>query len=355
MLKMRCLQSAAHALNIVMLHVQEMMKAELWRFSRRQLSNVLKVSGDEQFIALIVMLKLMETHIINMGAVVDNVFGMLRAGAHGGSVPTDGGRGDGEKPGNGNEGEGKNCRNESLGQRVESLATTLAKAKEQARALNSQVKFEEGGGSGEGRVRVCVDELQACLNAAEAARVKLMHATTPCSKGAGVTERSENGCHGPEMHQKPFGRTFSARSINELVFSAKSGVLRHMNAEASPREAMPRNLPDLGLQIVAEGFDDFEGGGEEKGREHPARKTHEWGGTVKAAVENLARTSAEQQQKIDAQNGAILALVQAIQGAGDGGCLDERVVEMVSGLGRGGEKGGEEESATSNLVPLKDV
>ena len=39
---------------------QEMMKGELWRFSRRELNNVLSVSGDEQFRSIILMLKIME-------------------------------------------------------------------------------------------------------------------------------------------------------------------------------------------------------------------------------------------------------------------------------------------------------
>jgi hypothetical protein len=32
-----------------------MMKGELWRYSRRQLNNVLSISGDEQFRATILM------------------------------------------------------------------------------------------------------------------------------------------------------------------------------------------------------------------------------------------------------------------------------------------------------------
>ena len=40
---------------------QDMMNAELWRYSRRQLDNVLSVSGDEQFRSTILMLKIMET------------------------------------------------------------------------------------------------------------------------------------------------------------------------------------------------------------------------------------------------------------------------------------------------------
>ena len=40
-----------------------MMKGELWRYSRRQLANVIQVSGDEKFSSMIVMLKLMEMHM----------------------------------------------------------------------------------------------------------------------------------------------------------------------------------------------------------------------------------------------------------------------------------------------------
>ena len=40
---------------------QDMMKGELWRYSRRELANVLEVSGDEQFRSTILMLKLFET------------------------------------------------------------------------------------------------------------------------------------------------------------------------------------------------------------------------------------------------------------------------------------------------------
>ena len=39
---------------------QGMMRGELWRFSRRQLSNVLKLNNDDQFKSTILMLKLME-------------------------------------------------------------------------------------------------------------------------------------------------------------------------------------------------------------------------------------------------------------------------------------------------------
>jgi hypothetical protein len=42
----------------------EMMKGELWRFSRRGLSNVLKISGDEQFRSTVLMLKLFESEVI---------------------------------------------------------------------------------------------------------------------------------------------------------------------------------------------------------------------------------------------------------------------------------------------------
>jgi len=38
-----------------------MMKGELWRYSRRELANVLSVSGDEQFNSTILMLKIMES------------------------------------------------------------------------------------------------------------------------------------------------------------------------------------------------------------------------------------------------------------------------------------------------------
>ena len=40
---------------------QMMMKGELWRYSRRELANVLSVSGDEQFNSTILMLKIMES------------------------------------------------------------------------------------------------------------------------------------------------------------------------------------------------------------------------------------------------------------------------------------------------------
>ena len=40
---------------------QDMMKGELWRYSRRELANVLEVSGDEKFRSTILMLKLFET------------------------------------------------------------------------------------------------------------------------------------------------------------------------------------------------------------------------------------------------------------------------------------------------------
>ena len=56
-----------------MAQFRQMMKGELWRYSRRQLANVLSVSGDEQFISLIVMLKLMETHIINIVAKLEKI------------------------------------------------------------------------------------------------------------------------------------------------------------------------------------------------------------------------------------------------------------------------------------------
>ena len=40
---------------------QKMMKGELWRYSRRELANVLSVSGDEEFNSTILMLKIMES------------------------------------------------------------------------------------------------------------------------------------------------------------------------------------------------------------------------------------------------------------------------------------------------------
>jgi hypothetical protein len=48
-----------------------MMKGELWRFSRRQLANVISVSGDEKFTAMIVMLKFMETYMQSKFSSVD--------------------------------------------------------------------------------------------------------------------------------------------------------------------------------------------------------------------------------------------------------------------------------------------
>ena len=40
-----------------------MMKDELWRYSRRQLANVLSISGDEQFRSTLLMLKIMEMNL----------------------------------------------------------------------------------------------------------------------------------------------------------------------------------------------------------------------------------------------------------------------------------------------------
>jgi hypothetical protein len=40
---------------------QNMMRGELWRFSRRELNNVISVSGDEQSRSMLLMLKIMET------------------------------------------------------------------------------------------------------------------------------------------------------------------------------------------------------------------------------------------------------------------------------------------------------
>ena len=36
------------------------MKGELWRFSRREINNVLSVSGDENLRSVVLMLKIME-------------------------------------------------------------------------------------------------------------------------------------------------------------------------------------------------------------------------------------------------------------------------------------------------------
>ena len=47
------------------------MKGELWRFSRRQLANVISVSGDEKFTAMIVMLKFIETYMQSQFSSVD--------------------------------------------------------------------------------------------------------------------------------------------------------------------------------------------------------------------------------------------------------------------------------------------
>jgi hypothetical protein len=45
---------------------QTMMKGELWRYSRRELANVLSVSGDEQFNSTILMLKMMESEVLQL-------------------------------------------------------------------------------------------------------------------------------------------------------------------------------------------------------------------------------------------------------------------------------------------------
>jgi hypothetical protein len=67
-----------------------MMKAELWRFSRRQLANVISVSGDEKFTAMIVMLKFIETYMqskfSSMDEKIDHVLRILHGtdgGLHG--------------------------------------------------------------------------------------------------------------------------------------------------------------------------------------------------------------------------------------------------------------------------------
>ena len=41
-----------------------MMRGELWRYSRRELNNVLSVSGDEQFRSIILMLKVGPLHLV---------------------------------------------------------------------------------------------------------------------------------------------------------------------------------------------------------------------------------------------------------------------------------------------------
>jgi len=45
---------------------QTMMKKELWRYSRRELANVLSVKGDEQFNSTILMLKMMESEVLQL-------------------------------------------------------------------------------------------------------------------------------------------------------------------------------------------------------------------------------------------------------------------------------------------------
>ena len=45
---------------------QTMMKKELWRYSRRELANVQSVSGDEQFNSTILMLKMMESEVLQL-------------------------------------------------------------------------------------------------------------------------------------------------------------------------------------------------------------------------------------------------------------------------------------------------
>jgi len=57
---------------------QMMMKGELWRYSRRELANVLSVSGDEEFNSTILMLKIMESR---NDAALAEVLRLLRSNA----------------------------------------------------------------------------------------------------------------------------------------------------------------------------------------------------------------------------------------------------------------------------------
>jgi len=75
---------------------RDMMRAELWRYSRRQLANVLSVSGDEQFRSTILMLKILETSMHasfeGLAAARANLSGGEAQGAGGGDSGVAGAR-----------------------------------------------------------------------------------------------------------------------------------------------------------------------------------------------------------------------------------------------------------------------
>ena len=70
---------------------QNMMRGELWRFSRRELNNVISVSGDEQSRSMLLMLKIMESSTRSSFSEVIRLLTSIHAllGGTGGSKHTD--------------------------------------------------------------------------------------------------------------------------------------------------------------------------------------------------------------------------------------------------------------------------
>ena len=103
-----------------------MMKGELWRYSRRELDNVLSVSGDEQFNSTILMLKIMES---STRSTLSEVLRLLHSicnqqGPVGEAASGEGGEGGGGK-GAGGEGEIGAGEMHGLGEMLHKLSSSM--------------------------------------------------------------------------------------------------------------------------------------------------------------------------------------------------------------------------------------
>jgi voltage-gated sodium channel len=124
---------------------QKMMKGELWRYSRRELANVLSVSGDEQFNSTILMLKIMESSTDRALAEVLRLLRSISDPQHqaaGSASPGTGGDGQGKgwlKEGGGMEGLGEVLHKLSIN--VEQMSVIIDRQSSNMEQMSSEIDW----------------------------------------------------------------------------------------------------------------------------------------------------------------------------------------------------------------------
>ena len=214
---------------------QKMLKGELWRYSRRELANVLSVSGDEQFNSTILMLKIMES---STESALAQVLRLLRSDPQhqeaGSASPGAGsggqGKGGGRKEGGGMEGLGEVLH--KLSSNMEQMSAKIDRQSSNMEQMSSKI---------DRRLEVLEDQMTAIK------RLQATKASSPAPRAASPLPRKfeqEGGSGWVEENETyPIGQ-----QIRSFLGAPSSASLEQVSDPVTPSQKKKlQSLNDLVL------------------------------------------------------------------------------------------------------------